>query len=65
MAKLLTTCKACGRLDPWKAKPCYCQKTHMRTKEKDVRTFYEHMTEGHPFPVKGCAGCEGDSVRRA
>lgn len=58
-------CTSCGRLDPYQRKPCFCQQTTMQTKEKDVRLYYEHVTEGHAFMVKGCVGCEGDSVRRA
>lgn len=56
-------CGICGRLDPWQLKPCYCQRTKMEEKEKDVRLFYEHHVEGHPFGVKGCPGCEGDKIR--
>ena len=58
------SCPLCGRLDPWRVKPCHCQTSTMKTKEKDIRLYYEHVAEGHPFYVKGCLGCEGQSERR-
>lgn len=61
----VSTCPHCGRLDPWHLKPCYCQTTTMKSKEKDIILFYEHHTEGHPFGAKGCIACESESERMA
>lgn len=60
----MASCDICGRLDPWRAKPCCCQKTTMHTKEKDILLFYEHHTDGHPFGIPKCPVCSNEITHR-